>query len=354
MSRILVIDESNDFCTALSDRIQANSSHKVVIAPLKNGKVDFSFFSQVSQISTIIISYRFLIGTMSSVVEALHQAFPKAPVIMTVSPIFDFEQALHASRKFGIHDAFVRHTRIESLSIVDWNQILDKINESISEYERQISAAHKSTVHKPKQTFNLLPIKYGFYPDALAIGSSTGGPHALFSVMAHLKNLPCPIFITQHMPTKFTKIMAEQITNHSGILCEEVNGTGVALPGQAYIAPGGKHMIIKRLPNNKLSYALDDGPPENFCKPSVDPMLRSLAKAATKPVVAILTGMGKDGLGGCKNIVESDGIVIAQDEETSVVWGMPGAVAMAGIASKVLPLEEIGPFLYKLCTGGRP
>lgn len=188
-------------------------------------------------------------------------------------------------------------------------------------------------------------------PEIVAIGSSTGGPQALFRVMSALKGqLKQPILITQHMPATFTTILAEHIARASGYAAAEgVDGEPVR-GGRVYVAPGDFHMTVHVERGEKLVRLLKT-PPENFCRPSVDPMLRSLAAAyGGRVLTLILTGMGHDGLGGGRAVVEAGGTVIAQDEASSVVWGMPGAVAMAGLCSAVLPLDEIGPFIGKLAT----
>lgn len=186
-------------------------------------------------------------------------------------------------------------------------------------------------------------------PGLIAIGSSTGGPNALFEVCQHLKNSPCPIIITQHMPPTFTKILAQHITDKTGLPTVE-GEEGMPLEnGKAYVAPGGKHMIFKR-EAMQTTIHLDDGPQVNFCKPAVDPMFKSaLNLYGNKVLGIILTGMGSDGLGGAKDLVAQHGRVIAQDEATSTVWGMPRAVALAGICNQVLPLKEIGPWVKRQC-----
>ncbi|MGO8915134.1 MAG: protein-glutamate methylesterase/protein-glutamine glutaminase [Stellaceae bacterium] len=188
-------------------------------------------------------------------------------------------------------------------------------------------------------------------PEVVAIGSSTGGPQALFSVMGALRGvLKQPIFITQHMPATFTTILAEHIARASGYAAAEgVDGEPVR-GGRIYVAPGDFHMTVDSGRGEKVVRLLKT-PPENFCRPSVDPMLRSLAAAyGGRVLTLILTGMGHDGLNGGKAVIEAGGTLIAQDEATSVVWGMPGAVAMAGLCSAVLPLGEIGAFIGKLAT----
>lgn len=188
-------------------------------------------------------------------------------------------------------------------------------------------------------------------PDILAIGSSTGGPQALLRVLSECGKPDMPIIITQHMPATFTKILAQHIQSQAGLPATE-GETGMPLEkGRVYVAPGGKHMLFE-MKDGKPCILLDDGPQENFCKPAVDPMLRSALKIyGKKMLTVILTGMGSDGLNGGKLAVDAGCRLIAQDEASSVVWGMPGAVAKAGICNAVLPLESIGPFLKKAIMG---
>ena len=186
-------------------------------------------------------------------------------------------------------------------------------------------------------------------PDLIAIGSSTGGPQALFNVLGDLGGLVSqPILITQHMPATFTALLAEHIARTSHIPCTEAEDGEAIRPGHIYLAPGDYHMVAKRGTGcNVLRLTKDDQ--ENFCRPAVDPMLRSLASLyGPRLLVIILTGMGSDGSKGAKMVVARGGTVIAQDEETSVVWGMPGAVANAGVCSAVLPISEIAPYVRKL------
>lgn len=185
-------------------------------------------------------------------------------------------------------------------------------------------------------------------PKVLAVGSSTGGPQALFKFLGDLKSPNIPIVITQHMPAMFTKILATHIEQHTGLPSFEGEDGMKLENGKVYVAPGGKHMLFEKKVNGTY-IVIDDGPAENFCKPAVDPMLRSLVDIYGGAFLSvILTGMGADGLEGAKIFVENGGRLVAQDEETSVVWGMPGAVANQGICMEVLPLDQIGSYISRL------
>jgi two-component system chemotaxis response regulator CheB len=192
-------------------------------------------------------------------------------------------------------------------------------------------------------------------PRALLIGSSTGGPQALMALVAEIGAVidRYPVLITQHMPPTFTTILAEHLARASHRPAHEAIDGEIVKPGTIYLAPGGRHMRVVRH-GVETAIALDDGPPVNFCKPAVDPLFTSAIDVWQGGVLAVvLTGMGSDGMRGGKEIVAAGGSVIAQDEATSVVWGMPGAAANAGICAAVLPLNQIAPKLVRVFSGDR-
>lgn len=187
-----------------------------------------------------------------------------------------------------------------------------------------------------------MPLLGGRAPRAIGIGCSTGGPQALAALMRGLSRpLPVPLLAVQHMPAGFTAMLADHLNRLGGPPCAEAREGEELRPGRLYLAPGDKHLLVEAT-SGALVARLSNGPPENFCRPAVDPMLRSLAAACDGPVLAvILTGMGQDGLEGCRAIAAAGGMVLAQDEASSVVWGMPGAVARAGLACALLPPEAL-------------
>jgi two-component system chemotaxis response regulator CheB len=190
-------------------------------------------------------------------------------------------------------------------------------------------------------------------PRVLLIGASTGGPQALNAVIAQIGGVieRAPVLITQHMPPTFTAIMAEHLAQIAQRPVREARDGEEINAATIYIAPGGKHMKVARRDGIAV-IELDDGPLVNFCKPAVDPLFASAAEVWGYKVMAlVLTGMGSDGLNGAKAIVAAGGRVMAQDEASSVVWGMPGQVAHAGLCSAVLPLKEIPARLIRLFAG---
>ncbi len=203
-------------------------------------------------------------------------------------------------------------------------------------------------------TFTLRPYA-SVKPRVLTIGSSTGGPQALQALFRDIGSSlhEVPVLVTQHMPPTFTAILAEHISKAA--MCPAAEATdGVSLkPGHIYVAPGGKHMVVEKTAAGVIA-RLNDDPPVNFCKPAVDPLFESVAKAYGPATLAlVLTGMGSDGANGARVIAAGGGSIIAQDEKSSVVWGMPGAAAHTGQCSDVLPLDEIGPKVTRLLGGRR-
>ena len=204
------------------------------------------------------------------------------------------------------------------------------------------AATPKPDIRAPKLTpAHAAPVR------AIAIIASTGGPAALLHLIPELKDGPTqPIFITQHMPARFTTTLAEHLSRVAGRPAAEAIDGETVRDGRIYVAPGDWHMVVEASRPPKLH--LVQSPPVNFCRPSADPMLHSLAKVyGANLLCAVLTGMGSDGLAGAGQVVAAGGTVIAQDQATSVVWGMPGVVANAGLCSAILPLEALGAYIRK-------
>ncbi len=217
-----------------------------------------------------------------------------------------------------------------------------------------VATVKKSAVPAPKPQAEVGQKQSSVVPRVLGIGSSTGGPQALFTVFRTIQNIKhIPIVITQHMPATFTTIFAEHLARASKLPCTEASD-GMALEnGHIYVAPGEYHMVVEEQAG-AARLRLNQEPPENYCRPAVDPMFRSLAALYGPAVLGlVLTGMGQDGMNGAKDIVAKGGTILAQDEESSVVWGMPGAVANAGLCSAILPLNDIPKAVSTICAGGR-
>ena len=205
--------------------------------------------------------------------------------------------------------------------------------------------------HKPAHAYVLrhaAPAR----PQALVIGSSTGGPQALMSVLAALPpGFTAPVLVAQHMPATFTAILAQHLARVTGRFCIEAMAGAILRPGSIVVAPGDFHLEVAR-EGTALVTRLNQAPAENFCRPSVNPLFRSAARVFGPEACAVmLTGMGSDGLDGARALAAAGAPVIAQDEASSVVWGMPGAVATAGLCTAVLPLAAIAGHVAALFAG---
>jgi two-component system chemotaxis response regulator CheB len=191
-------------------------------------------------------------------------------------------------------------------------------------------------------------------PKAIAIGASTGGPDALARLFRALPaSLPVPILVVQHMPPVFTKMFAERLDRSSPLRVMEATDGEAIEPGSVYIAPGDRHMLVVQR-GTDVVVRLNDAPPENSCRPAVDVLFRSVARIyGRSTLAAVLTGMGQDGRRGGMELRNVGAEVIAQDEQSSVVWGMPGAIVNNGLANAVLPLDEIAPYLISRVVSSR-
>jgi two-component system chemotaxis response regulator CheB len=189
---------------------------------------------------------------------------------------------------------------------------------------------------------------------AVFVAASTGGPRALAAMLRALPaDLPVPVVIVQHMPAMFTGYLAHGLASQCALKVSEAWPGARLEPGQVWIAPGDRHLTV-RLSARGLEAQVLQGPHENGCRPSADPLFRSAAETFGHTALAIvLTGMGQDGMLGARAVHDAGGTVIVQDEASSVIWGMPGSVARAGLADRVLPLEGIAPEIVARCDRGR-
>ncbi len=208
------------------------------------------------------------------------------------------------------------------------------------------------TAASPRLRPPIAPARPAAPAEIVVIGASTGGPQALRTLVAGLEGrLRPPILIVQHMPPVFTAILAEHLSKASSAPAYEARDGMPIKPGAFYLAPGDQHMRVTRR-HGAAVIALDQGPPVNYCRPAVDPLFESAAEAYGAGVLGlVLTGMGTDGREGAARIAAAGGAVIVQDEASSVVWGMPGAVAQAGLAAAAAPLTELPALLQRFAHG---
>ncbi|MGH8888559.1 MAG: protein-glutamate methylesterase/protein-glutamine glutaminase [Acidothermaceae bacterium] len=190
--------------------------------------------------------------------------------------------------------------------------------------------------------------------DVIAVGCSTGGPDALTAIVAGLPpDLAVPVVVVQHMPPLFTRLFAERLDRSCPLLVREAVDGITLQPGQILVAPGDRHLVLRRQGVEVVTQITQE-PPENYCRPSVDVLFRSVAQIYGNGALAcVLTGMGRDGVKGSERVRAAGGRIIVQDQASSVVWGMPGAVAAAGLANDIVPLRQLADTLQTAVGAGR-
>jgi two-component system chemotaxis response regulator CheB len=342
--RVLVVDDAATFRRLVAEEL-SNDPALEVVGTAANGRIALAKMTQVNP-DIVILDVEMPEMDGLATLKELRRTYPRLPVIMFSALTERGASATLDALALGATDYFTKPSSAGGL------------DGSLQVIREQLIPEIKALCARPK---GAAPIKQadsgprvgsgikGAVPavcgpvEVLAIATSTGGPNALAELFAKLPvDFPVPIVIVQHMPPMFTRLLAERLSTEFPIRVHEA-GSGVVLrPGYAWIAPGDYHMIVVR-DGTQVRTLLHQDPPENSCRPSADVLLRSVAKTyGANSLTVVLTGMGQDGLRGCEAVREAGGQIVVQDEATSVVWGMPGAVARAGLANRVLPLSLIG------------
>jgi len=358
--RVMLVDDSAVVRGLITRMIEAETDIDVV-ASVGNGQLAVSGLARADA-DVVVLDIEMPVMDGLTALPKLLEIDPDVKVIMASTLTLRNAEVSIRALQAGAADYVPKPTATRDLSGGNdfRRELIEKIR-SLGGARRKARAGRPSRRATPRTLLPKLPPKpivlraaSTMSVDVLAIGSSTGGPQALLSLLRGIgPNLRVPTFITQHMPATFTAVLADHIARTTGLACAEAKDGEIAMAGRTYLAPGNFHMVIERK-GVHVVVRLDSGPPENYCRPSVDPMLRSLARAyGGRVLTAILTGMGSDGLVGGRAVAAAGGTVIAQDEATSVVWGMPGAVATDGICSAVLPLSQIAPFVTKMIGRAR-
>ena len=337
--KVLVVDDSTVMRKLISD-ILKNDPQIEVIDTAKTGK---EAIEKAKNLKPDVITLDIEMPEMDGItaLKILRKEVPQTKVIMFSSLTQEGAKATIESLALGAYD-FVPKPSTKSFL------------ESVKKIEQDLIPKIKSVVPLKKIKLIYKPIqitpkiKKGIYK-VCGIGVSTGGPQTLLKILPKLPpNFPAPILIVQHMPPLFTKQLAERLNSLSRLRVKEAEEGEFVKDGVVYIAPGDYHMKIKK-ENSLIKIKLHQGPPRNFCRPSVDELFESLAEVYNgKTLALILTGMGNDGKEGAKKIKEKGGVVLAQDAESSVVFGMPKAVIEEGLADEVINLSRISERLKDL------
>ena len=358
--RVMVVDDSAVIRGLLSRALESDPTISVV-ASVGNGEHALRTIER-QDIDVIVLDIEMPVMDGMTALPLLLKARPGVRIIMASTLTRKNAEISLRALQAGAMECIAKPSSGIELHGSDGfkRQLIDKVK-ALGEARRgrparsrpQVSGARPSARHVApvvRQDAPIIlrpgPLKA---PDIIAIGSSTGGPQALVEVIGHLSgNVTQPILITQHMPPTFTALLAEHLDRTSSRSCAEAKEGEPVVGHRIYVAPGDQHMLVERRGAREI-IRLSTAPPEHFCRPAVDPMLRSLsALHGSRLLIVILTGMGSDGRRGSEAAVAKGATVIGQDEASSVVWGMPGAVAGAGLCSSVLPLCQIAPHISKL------
>jgi len=353
--RVLLADDSVVVRRMVTDALSADPQIQVVGAAA-NGKIALAKIPQVNpEIVVLDVEMPEMDGLAT--LEQIRKTYPLLPVIMYSTLTERGAEATLDALAKGATDYVTKPSNVGSAA-----QALERIrSELIPKIKAICSRAPGTSLAPPLPVLPASPVsarpagpRMEERIDVVAIGVSTGGPNALAELIPSLPaNLPVPVVIVQHMPPVFTRLLAERLAAKSQIAVAEGQAGAVLKPGGAWIAPGDFHMVVEN-ERNQVKLRLHQGPPENSCRPAADVLIRSVADVYKSHALAVvLTGMGQDGLRGCELIRELGGQVLAQDQATSVVWGMPGFVANAGLADKVLALGELGPEIVRRVGRGR-
>jgi len=360
--KVLVVDDSA-VVRGLTRRFLEENPNIEVVATASNGKNAVEAVKQYD-LDVVVLDIEMPVMDGLTAIPLILAAKPKLKIVMS-STLTEANATISLNAlAAGASDYVAKPTSGSDIHGSDdfKRELIAKVlalggaaNPALASQEKQSGAT------RPAPLFNIRPGQpislhkpSAVPPRAIAIGSSTGGPQALDTVIGGLdKTLPHPIFVTQHMPATFTKILAEHIARDAGRIVSEAKDGQRVKPGEIYIAPGDYHMLIQG-EGAEMKIRLTQSERENYCRPSVEPMLRSLVGIYGPALLTVmLTGMGHDGRAGCQSCVEKGGTVIAQDEASSVVWGMPGAVATAGVCAAVKPLDKIAQTVNSFAKGGQ-
>ncbi|MBY0428582.1 MAG: chemotaxis-specific protein-glutamate methyltransferase CheB [Alphaproteobacteria bacterium] len=359
---VLVVDDSA-VMRSLIKRILGDDADVNVVASAVDGAGALGQLN-LYDVDVVLLDIQMQARNSMSAIPDLLRARPHLKIIMiTSSSDEQINQCVHAL-ELGAVDYVTKPNgkTFSTPSSAFQDELISKIK-NWGDGKRKKRGAGSTAVKRPNPAKLLkLPVPKQIIlrsgaiprPSAIAIGSSTGGPEALSKIIPHLKDVTQPVFITQHMPPSFLTIMAGHINDYGALPCVEAKDGMRVQDKTIYLAPGDFHMTVEADGDGAV-IRLNQNPPENFCRPAVDPMLRSLsAYYGNKLFITILTGMGVDGRQGAKLAVEAGASMIAQDEASSVVWGMPAAVAQSGLCHAVLPLNDIGPAIARIARKGQP
>jgi two-component system chemotaxis response regulator CheB len=339
--KVLVVDDSVVVRRIVSDALASDPSIEVV-GVAQNGSIALS---KVESLRPDLITMDIEMPVMTGIeaVTELRRRGVRTPIVMFSTLTSHGASATLDALAAGATDYVTKPTRVvdpaEAVAVIT-SQLVPKIKALCGQTRSRAAGARVAAPRGPERR-----------PRAVVIGSSTGGPEALSTVVRSLAApLPVPVLVVQHMPPVFTAQLAARLDRLGpSRVVEGADGDRLE-PGSIYIAPGDFHLEVATV-GTRTQVAIRGGEPVNYCRPAVDVLFRSAVTTFGGDLLAVvLTGMGADGRDGARGILEAGGRVIAQDEASSVVWGMPGAVATAGLAHQILPISEIAGAITRAVT----
>lgn len=336
--RVVVVDDSVVIRRLVKD-VLADDPNIDVVGTAENGEVALA---KIAELNPDAVTMDIEMPKMNGIecVRALRKTHPRLPIVMFSTLTERGASATLDALAAGASDYVTKPANVGSVA-----ESRQALRDQLIPKLLALTAARRLVVKSapPPPRLPVAPRTARTTPFAvLAIGCSTGGPDALAEVLGGMpRELPVPVVIVQHMPPLFTRMLAQRLDSTSQLTVREAADGEPLVPGTVLIAPGGRHLALKRAAAGAV-VSLNDDPPENFCRPAVDVMFRAVsALYKDKTLAVVLTGMGRDGALGAKVVREAGGEVFAQDEQSSVVWGMPGAVVTSSQADRVLPLTDI-------------
>ncbi len=355
--RVLVVDDSVVVRRLVTDALSRDADIEVV-GVAANGRLAQS---KVAQLAPDLVTMDIEMPEMDGIeaVRELRRAGHRMPIVMFSTLTERGASATLDALVAGAQDYVTKPANVgsvqESLAQVADN-LIPKIKALVGPARSRLTlgsapatARPVAAAPAPRRGVALRPEPAPHPVRAVVLGSSTGGPEALSRLLSALTVPPAvPVLVVQHMPPVFTRQLAHRLDRLGPARVVEAEDGTELLPGTVHVAPGDRHLEMQRH-GTVLRTVLTDGPPVNYCRPAVDVLFRSAVRACGGDLLAVvLTGMGSDGRTGCEDVVGAGGTVLVQDEATSVVWGMPGAVATAGFAHRILPLPEVAPAIERV------
>ncbi len=354
--KVVVVDDSAIVRGLLTRALETDPQIKVVGA-FMHGQFLMDWL-KTGETDVVLLDVEMPVMDGLETLERIQAEYPKIKVVMASSLTQKGGEVAVKAMAMGAADCIgkpVASSHTESIKILVEQLVPIVISlgvtSSVSSGRIGVSTSSKPVAEKSKKVVEKKIRQFICKPEIVVIGASTGGPKALTTVLAGLpSNFETPIFIVQHMPATFTPMLAKHIMQDTGRPCSEAVDGGLIENNHTYVAPGEYHMELVRI-KGQIFTKLNQNEPEHFCRPSVNPLFESATKLCGENLLSVmLTGMGDDGIEGTREIVRNNGFVIAQNQETCVVWGMPRAVVEEGLADMVLPLDKIASEVRRLCS----